>query len=129
MDESNHTNVITVIIKLIQAHLKRLSDILHLASLEAKLAVKTSFSLAALFFIVCILLTSSWLSLLFLLCSFILSLGYSLLFSALVIASLNILLLIISCLIIWKLKQNLFFPATRKEIHHAVTANKGIQHE
>jgi Putative Actinobacterial Holin-X, holin superfamily III len=129
MQDPDQSSLVMNLIHLLQAYLKRLGDIIQLASLEARLAIKTLFSLAALFFILFILLSSSWLCVLFLLCVFIQSLGYSLVFSAVLITSLNIILLALCSLIMWRLKQNLFFPATRKEIYNTAAADKECDHD
>jgi hypothetical protein len=129
MDNQEQPSLLMSMLHLIQAYLNRLSDIMHLASLEARLALKTLVSLTLLFFFLFILLLSSWLSVMMLLFVTLLSWHYSLIFSAAIITVLNLSLLIIGTLYSLKLKRNLFFPATRKHIYLISVANKDGNHE
>ena len=126
MEDPNHSSFVMTFINIFLAYIKRLSDIAQLASLEARLAARTLFCLISLFFVLFILVTASWFSILFLICSYTLSLGYSLFFSATILCGLNLLLLAIIAIAIIRIKRNLFFPATRREIQTTAILSKDV---
>lgn len=129
MSQEKKTSLIPILVNLAQAYLKRLCDVIELASLEARLAVRTLFSLAILFFVACILVFSSWLCLLFLAFLYLVSLQYTPLFAASIITLMNVVLLLTCGIYIWNVKRNLFFPATRKQLYGANNADKELLHE
>lgn len=120
MQKGKKTSLALVLIDLIQAYIRRFVDIVELASLEAKLAVKTLLNLTILFFILCILIISSWLSVLLLAFFYLISLNFSPLSASSIIVLANVCLIMICCFTMWKMKHNLFFPSTRKQLgyHH-----------
>lgn len=118
------STLILIIKNLAQMYLNRLGNIAQLASLEAQLARKTLATIVFLFLILAFLLISTWMSLLLLLFIYLISLHYSLLFASSVIVGLNIILLLVIVLYLQKIKKNLFFPATRRQL-----SNLGIAHK
>lgn len=106
----------SILSNLLIAYINRLTDLIHLAGLEAKLAVKTLVNIIILIFIMIIFLISTWLCFLFLVFSYLISLHLSWVFSAFILTLLNIILFAVVCLFILKIKKNLFFPATRKQL-------------
>lgn len=120
MEKGKKTSLALVLIDLVQASIRRFVNVIELASLEAKLAVRTLFNLTILFFVLTILLISTWLSLLVFAFFYFISLGFSSLAAAGIIALINVCLLMICCFTMWKMKRNLFFPSTRKQLgyHH-----------
>lgn len=127
--EENKPSLLLILINLIHAYLNRLCDLVELASLEAKLAVRTFFSLTILFFFLCILFLSSWLCVLVLAYVALTSFHYSPLFAAAAITATNLLLLLLCGGIMWKIKRNLFFPSTRKQLSGDTLDDKEYSHE
>lgn len=114
-------SVIGIVKNLALYYLKRLDNVARLASLEARLARKTIAALTLLIIVMGFLLISTWASLLLLLFVFILSLHYSMLVASLVIVVLNLILLLALYLYMGKIKKNLFFPATRRQLSNIVS--------
>ena len=116
MDDSNHTNITTLLKTLIETYIKRLSNLTQLASLEAKLAGKTLIKITILLLIAIFLVASAWFSLLLVTYLYLVSLHYSWLCSAIIVACINIFLLVLVLMYILIIKKYLFFPATRRQI-------------
>lgn len=116
MKHKKSLGLVFILKNLLQAYLKRLSDLSHLAGLEAKLAGRTIITLTLLSIILVFIVLSTWLSLLLLVFIFLVSLHYTLLFASLVITGLNFFLLIILYFSMVRIKKNLYFPATRRQL-------------
>jgi hypothetical protein len=127
--EEDNSNIITLGVNLIQAYLKRLSDLAHLANLEAKLALKTLVNLTILLFVGILLLLASWCSLLTLLFIYLVSLNLSWLVSAAIVCAVNITLLISVICYMFAIKKYLFFPATRRQISETIMPDKEMDNE
>src|SRR5690349_8359786 len=95
MTKDNSTNLLSIVVNIIDTYTKKFRDISELAALETKLAAKTVVILAIAIVIGIILTISTWMSLLFLLFFYITSLNFSFTIAALIIASINILFLLI----------------------------------
>lgn len=108
--------LLLIIKNLAQLYLNKISNLAQLASLEAQLARKTLATLVFLTLILAFLFISTWMSLLLLLFIYLISLHYSLLFASFIIVLLNLLLFIIISLYMSRIKKNLFFPATRRQL-------------
>jgi hypothetical protein len=119
MSESSLT-LKEIITNIIQASIKIITGVMHLTSLEANLARKSFIIIIALIFCLASLLTSTWLSLLVVLFIWLLSMHWSLLFSALIIMSLNVIIFTTLLLSILKIKENLLFHATRRQLHNVM---------
>jgi hypothetical protein len=104
--------IISTVFDLISSYIKRVSDLTRLMKLEAQLAVKTLAVIGILIFIMGSVLTTFWLSVLIVLFFYLLSLHYTLLGAALFIAGVNLILLTSIFLVIYKIKDNLFFKHT-----------------
>lgn len=129
MENEKEPGLITVLSNLFIAYLKRFTELIHLAELEAKLAVKTLIQIFILLYFSTLLLLTAWLSLLGVLFFYLTSLHFTPLFAACVIAALNILLILLIAMSIFIIKKNLFFPATRRQLQLTVANEEGIQHE
>lgn len=115
---------------LITSYLKRWTDFTHLAQLEAKLAFHTVLQLTILVYILGFILTATWISLLLLLFLYLVSLHYSLIFCAAVILIMNLCLLLGMILYILKIKQRLYFNATRRQLTHLLfLSNKKVNND
>ena len=112
----NKPNLFAVLTSLIRLQIKRFADLTQLASLEAKLAGKSFIRILVLIYIMGFFLLSTWLGLLVILFVWLISLQVSWLMAAFVVTLLNFTTLIIILFTILKMKQNLFFPATRRQI-------------
>lgn len=101
------------------------SDLLTLARLESKLAKQSLTRIIALLFLAAILLFSTWFYFLVFLVIYLVSLHINLLISLSLITLLNIVLLFIVCIYISKLRANLFFPVTRRQLKIASSSKTG----
>lgn len=105
------------------------NELIHLASLESKLAVKSLVKIVALSFIVATLLTSTWLCILALLFVLIIAMHLSSSFALCIITLLNVLLLVMVSILIIRAKDKLFFPATRRQLRFASKVNEESANE
>lgn len=101
---------------LVQAYVKRLSELAHLINLETQLAKKTLFFMLVLSFCLCCLVLSSWFCLLVVAFFGLMVLHLSELQAALLLLLFNFILLAAVGLLIFKMKKNLTFPATRQQL-------------
>jgi uncharacterized membrane protein YqjE len=101
---------------LIHAYVKRITDLVQLAGLEARLAGKTLIQISILIYIVSVLLISTWFCMLLLLFIYLVSLQFTWVVAAFIITILNVALLFVTIFSILKIKRNLFFPATRRQL-------------
>lgn len=95
---------------------KLLSDMAQLVSLEAQLAKRSLVTIVILLIVLACLLMTTWMSLLALIVAFFLYLHFTLVTSVLIIVLLNIFLIIGVYAFILKLKEDLFFPVTRRQL-------------
>lgn len=100
---------------ILQAYIQRVAALSHLASLEAKLAIKTLIEITALLFVLSIVLISSWLSILFLIYKCLL-LYFTPIMAASSVVGINLILFITIVAVIFNIKKNLSFPVTRKHL-------------
>lgn len=87
-----------------------------LIGFEARLAGRSVVIISVLSLFVVILLSSTWLGMLAMLFFYLTSLQWSLQQSMLLIIAANILMLVIVWLVIVKVKKNLSFPETRRQL-------------
>lgn len=117
MKKKNSASLITIIKDLVEAQISKTIDVFHLAQLEAKLAVQTLINMTFIIFIIVLLLISSWVLLnaciFLLLTTFLMT---SPLISISIVFTFNIVLLLVCIFYLYKIRENLFFPATRKQI-------------
>jgi uncharacterized membrane protein YqjE len=104
------------------------SDLSQLAHLEAKLAKQSLVNLIILALVLGGLLTTTWLCLLGLLVTYLMSIQFSLLAALGIATLLNLILLAIVGLVMLKLKNNLFFPATRRQLNNTKKLLKETYH-
>lgn len=109
-------NFIQIIINIISAYIDRVIDIIHLAELEIRLALRTLIGILILSLVLLILLSSTWLCFLFLTFIYLISQHFSWLLSAFIITMLNVVLITLIVFSILRMKKNLSFPATRRQL-------------
>ena len=107
-----------------QTLFKYVGDLVLLAKLEAQLARKSLVYIAILSFIGFIFLLSTWFGIFIFIVISLIALGLPLLGALAATIGINLLLLAIIGLWIFKLKSNLYFSATRKQLSF-----KGKKHE
>lgn len=113
---------------LFAAYLKRITDLLHLAALEAQLAIKSLVVISMLTFLLSSIITVTWLSLLGLVFFYLTSIAFSSLAACSVVVGLNIIVLFLIFYFIYRLKENLFFPSTRHQLQPFLKQDD-IEHE
>lgn len=116
MEKKTATSFFMIILNLISAYVKRFADISRLTVLEAKLAGITLIKITILIYIMSLLLFSTWLCILLVLFMYLISLHYSWLFASSLITIVNFVLLILVTFFVLKLKRNLLFEATRRQL-------------
>lgn len=99
-----------------QTLFKYVSDLVLLATLEAQLAKKSLLHICVLVLIAFILVFTVWLGIFVLMIVSLMALGLALLPSLGIVIGINILLLAIIVFSIFRLKSNLYFPSTRKQL-------------
>ena len=119
-------NLIIIIKNLIESYIERLGQLSYLASLEARLAGRTLLHITGLLFIAGFLLASIWFSLLLIVFFYLISLYFSALTAAVTIACINILVFAAIVSYIFRIKKNLFFPATRRQISNTEIVKKDV---
>lgn len=116
MDKKKTVSLLIVIKNLLRAYLKKINALTQLATLEAQLAGQTLVTMVLLIFVMLFLLISTWLSFLVLLFCSLLWCHLSSLTASAIILAVNIIVSLSIYLYMRKIKKNLFFPATRKQL-------------
>ena len=127
MDDNN--SILSVITNLVLLYIKRVGDLIHLAALEAQLALRTLVMIAVLIFVTGSLLTVCWASLLTCLFFYLVSIQFSYLSASAIIFLINVAALAGIAFLIYKIKDNLFFPATTKQLSHKNLSELDVKHE
>ena len=118
MDNENELPLSKILENILRSFFKIFSDIGVLAKTEARLAKQSVVGILFLSLLGVALLTTTWLCILGLLVTCLMSLNYSMLISILMVTVLNAVLSLLVCLFILRLKNNLFFRATRRQLHN-----------
>lgn len=116
MEEQSNRSLYNIINVIIGTYFKLISDVFKIFNLESLLAKKSLIKIIILALFAGVILFSTWLSLLGLLLIYLIQLHYGWIISMSAIALLNILILLIIVFIIMRLKNNLSFSATRRQI-------------
>jgi uncharacterized membrane protein YqjE len=116
MAKKKSVNFFALLIHLLEAHIKRVSDLLRLVNLEAKLAGKSLLSLIFIAVLMLLLLGSTWLSILGLLFFSLLAAQLSPVISSAIVLGVNILALLLSTWYVQRLIKRMSFPATRRQL-------------
>lgn len=103
-----------------QTFLKTITDLALLASTEARLAGESIIKIIQLIVIIKILAIITWLSLCGAVAFYVVSLNFSWIVAFLAVAGLNLIALVLAYLMQLKLKKNLYFPATRRQLRSSV---------
>jgi|GEM_PF-4031055 len=117
-------SILSVVTDLILSYATYVVDLAHLAALEAELAVKTFLVLAVLIFLLGSIITVSWLSILVWIFFYLVALHFSLLKAWSIIVGINLVVFIALGITIYRLKDRLFFPETRAQLHSKRTLVK-----
>jgi uncharacterized membrane protein YqjE len=128
MDSQNELPLSKILENIFRSFFKIFSDLGSLAKTEARLAKQSMISIFFLAIALVTILTTTWLCLLALIVAYLISLKFSLLFSLLVVTVLNILIVVLICLVMLRLKNDLFFKATRKQLDSTKDLLKGSFH-
>ena len=116
MEEKSSLSFITIIYNLSQTFFRLVGDITRLARTEAHLAVSSLIRLVLLSLLAGLLLLTTWICILGAVIASLVAIHFSWLTSFLFVTLLNMLLLTTLFLYIKKLKKNLTFQATRKQL-------------
>lgn len=108
---------------------KLIKDISDLASMEAQLASKSLGYIACLFFAVFLFSIGLWLGISVLFCISLVLLGFNWAFALFILCILNGIFIYLSVSYILKLKENLSFKATKRQLINAANLNKDIRNE
>lgn len=127
MDNKKEVGFFTIVMNLFEAYLKRLTDLAHLAGLEARLAFKTLITISLLFVVIFFLLSLSWISMLITLFLYLMSLHYSALFAALAVMLSNLITIAFITTYIFIIKKNLSFPATRNQLQRSSASTSSTE--
>jgi uncharacterized membrane protein YqjE len=117
MDDGKKTSFTQIFGNVFSTIHKLVSDVFHLASAEAALAKQSLANIVLLSFVFGALFTSTWLCVLGLIVTSLMALfQLSLLASIAIVTLLNFIMIAIAAVIFIKLKGNLFFRATRRQL-------------
>jgi uncharacterized membrane protein YqjE len=128
MDNENELPLSKILENIFRSFFKIFSDIGSLAKTEARLAKQSMISIFFLAIVLVTILTTTWVCLLALIVAYLIYLKLSLLFSLLVVTVLNILIVALICSVMLRLKNDLFFRATRKQLDSTKDLIKGSLH-
>ena len=118
--KSNISKAILNLVLMVPNLFSFVKNIISLAGLEARLAGRSIILIIVLSLLSVCVLTSTWLCMLGFVFLYLYSLKMSLLFCMFVIFMMNILLLLIISMLLCKYKNNLSFPATRRQIRKKI---------
>ncbi len=127
--KNQNRSIIRSLVAFVVGYIKQISDLLHLAALEAQLAFKTLIVIVFLIFLLGSVITASWLSVLTLIFFGLLALDFSLLSASFIVVCINVLVLCLICYVIYKIKANLFFPGTVEQLSHPQKNIMELKHE
>jgi hypothetical protein len=125
MDNEKELPLSKVLENMFNAFFKIFSDIGSLAKAEAQLAKQSMITILFLSVILFTLLMTTWICLLGLIVAYLIYLKLSLLLSIFIVTALTALLAMMVGLIILRLKDNLSFRATRRQISNTKSLLKG----
>ena len=115
MKKKNALRLGVIVWRWIERYLDHIRDLMNLASLEARLAVRSVWRLVLLTMIFAILIITTWTGLLIGLFVFLLSQHLSWFSSFIVIITLNIFLLALVGFFMRQTKKDMTFPSTRRQ--------------
>lgn len=125
MEGNSSTDLGTSIMNVAQTIIKMISDLAALAGTEALLAGKSIITILQLVVVIKVLSIITWLALCSAAISELIYLGYTWAFSFLMLALLNFSLLLLVFIMQIRLKRNLTFPATRRQLRQSFTRDIG----
>lgn len=113
-NEKSGLSLFKLLSGLLQTLISSLNDLVDLAALELQLATKSLVAILCVAVFILLLMVSAWFCFLVLLAS-ILAIFLKLPYAILIVFIINVLFIIPLGLIIWRLKNYLTFPATRRQ--------------
>jgi hypothetical protein len=128
MENESDLTFIGVLKNLAHTFVRLMGDLASLAQTEAKLAGQSVVSIFFLCFIIGSSITATWLSLSGLLLACLMYFHFSWIAAFSILTMLNLVVLMIICVTILKLKNNLSFRATRRQIRGLTDLAKGVDH-
>lgn len=105
-----------MLLNLVRLRVRRVTDLVQLIGLETKLAGRTLVRIIILMFVMIVLIIATWIAILVMIFTFLIAFHFSALTAAIIITLLNLILLIAVIIAILRIKENLFFPATRRQL-------------
>ena len=115
MDDENNTGLLTIITDIFATNFRLVCELTELAKLESKLAGKSLLKIIALSFIIGTFITSTWACIMALIIYYLhLHFSWPLTLTIAILFNLSGLILIMTLII--KYKNNLFFPALRRQL-------------
>jgi magnesium-transporting ATPase (P-type) len=116
MEEQNELGFTQVLNNWLRTFFKLLGEFKNLIKLESRLAKRSLGIILVLSIFLCFVLMSTWLCFLSLITVYLVNAQFSLFNSLLFVMLFNVMLITILCLIMLKLKDDLFFPVTRRQL-------------
>ncbi|MDR3477394.1 MAG: phage holin family protein [Gammaproteobacteria bacterium] len=116
MEEENKVSFTGLITNLFQTSFKLVSDTISLANAEAHLAGRSLKEIVILSFFLAALLSTTWFCVIAMIVCYLVSMHFSWLAALSTVTLLNIFLMIVIGIVMLKLKHNLTFPATRRQL-------------
>lgn len=124
MEDQSNQSFYTILNTIIGTYFKLFSEIVKIINLEALLASQSLVKIIILSSIAFVIVISTWLCVLVLLFFCLTSLHCNWLLATSIITLFNILILLIILIVIFQLKKNLSFSATRRQISNISITNK-----
>jgi|GEM_PF-4922356 len=124
MEEKSNLSFMTIITNLSQTFFKLVGDVTRLACTEAQLAASSLVHISLLYLLIGFLSVTTWSCILGIIIASLVSIHFSWVASFSIVTLLNILLLIIAFLAITRMKKNLTFEATRKQLRSLTKSNE-----
>jgi len=125
MEEKNKVSILKLAMDIFQNFFKLLGDLRKLANLEAQLARKSLVKIIILSFFLATIFTATWLCILGLIVATLMAYGFNLITAISIVTLINIFIIAVSVICILKLKNDLSFHATRRQLKHTQTLIKG----
>jgi hypothetical protein len=116
MEEENKVSFTGLVTNLFQTSFKLVSDTVSLANAEAHLAGRSLKDIAILSFFLAALLSTTWFCVIALIVCYLVMLHFSWLAALSIVTLFNLVLMVVIGVVMLKLKHNLTFPATRRQL-------------
>jgi predicted membrane protein len=129
MEEKNSLNIFAIVKNLTQTFFKLVTDLKNLAAAEAQLAISSLATMVFLYVLGALLSLTTWLSILGMIIASLIAFHFSLLFAFFFVTLLNVIAVGLIALYILRMKENLKFKATRRQLLSFTKSNKDTAHD